>query len=503
MLTKLSSFFILSTIFTILLFLDSSPATYIREEISVFNTEISPTKLPISLSDETIIQLSGVFYIVLSDPAPGSNQLVGTSYFLTDSEGQTTELLVQESFDSSSESLWEFDKKHVTVQGVWVSLPDTVEGRTPAFSVSKIQIVLLGNRFLDSLAPDVSGNLPWLSILCKFANIADEPRNLAFFQNMYASTYPGLDHYWREQSYNNANVLGSRASGWYTLPYPHSHYIYDRDGNGSLDADLDALARDCTAKGDIDIYFPAYIGINLMFNYSLDGYAYGGSAYLTLDGITSSWRTTWEPPWGYSDIAVIEHEMGHGFGMPHSSGNYGFVYDNYWDVMSKDGRYYNNPDPIYGHFGQHTISYHKDKSGWILPSEKYTALPGSQALITLERLALPQTNNYKMVQIPIWGSSNLFYTVEARRQAGYDAILPGNGVIIHEVNKNRSEPAHVIDIDGNGNTGDSGAIWNVGERFIDATHGITVTVSAETATGYTIQIQISDYNRILLPIVSK
>jgi len=320
---------------------------------------------------------------------------------------------------------------------------------------------------------------------------------------MYASTYPGLDHYWRELSYNNVNVLGSRASGWYTLPYPRSHYIYDRDGNGSLDADLNALARDCTAKGDIDVYFPAYIGINLMFNYSLDGYAYGGSAYLTLDGITSSWRTTWEPPWGYSDIAVIEHEMGHGFGMPHSSGNYGHVYDNYWDVMSMDGRYYNNPDPIYGHFGQHTIAYHKDKTGWILPSEKYTALPGNQALITLERLALPQTNNYKMAQIPIWGSPNLFYTVEARRQAGYDVILPGNGVIIHEVNKNRSEPAHVIDIDGNGNTGDSGAIWSVGEKFIDATHGITVTVNAETATGYTIQIQISDYNNIFLPIVSK
>ena len=47
--------------------------------------------------------------------------------------------------------------------------------------------------------------------------------------------------------------------------------------------------------------------------------------------------TTWEPPWGYADISVIAHEMGHGFGLPHSTAiDWTSVYDNAWDVMSWD-----------------------------------------------------------------------------------------------------------------------------------------------------------------------
>ena len=32
------------------------------------------------------------------------------------------------------------------------------------------------------------------------------------------TSYPGLDHYWRELSYNQMNVTGSEVVGWYTLP---------------------------------------------------------------------------------------------------------------------------------------------------------------------------------------------------------------------------------------------------------------------------------------------
>ena len=62
-----------------------------------------------------------------------------------------------------------------------------------------------------------------------------------------------------------------------------------------------------------------YDGINMMFNSNFDnGYAWGGARYMTLDGETKLWRTTWEPPWAYHSISVIAHEMGHGFGLPHS-----------------------------------------------------------------------------------------------------------------------------------------------------------------------------------------
>jgi hypothetical protein len=78
---------------------------------------------------------------------------------------------------------------------------------------------------------------------------------------------------------------------------------------------------------------------------------------LTLDGLTKSWYMTWEPPWGCQDICVIEHEMGHGFGLPHSSGAYGQTYDNQWDVMSNTWSNCGcSRDATFGCLGQHTIS---------------------------------------------------------------------------------------------------------------------------------------------------
>ncbi len=70
----------------------------------------------------------------------------------------------------------------------------------------------------------VTGAQPWISILCKFSDVSTEPRNLSYFQGMYSSSYPGLDYYWREVSYDKANVAGSSAVAWVTMPHPVSHY---------------------------------------------------------------------------------------------------------------------------------------------------------------------------------------------------------------------------------------------------------------------------------------
>jgi hypothetical protein len=102
-----------------------------------------------------------------------------------------------------------------------------------------------------------------------------------------------------------------------------------------------------------------------------------------------------------------------------------------------------------------------------------------------------------MVQIPIGESSTHFYTVEARRLTGYDIKLPGAAVIIHDVDTARflSSPAQVIDADLNGVTSDAGAMWVVGESFVDATNNISVRVDAATATGF----QVTIVNNTALP----
>jgi len=337
-------------------------------------------------------------------------------------------------------------------------------------------------------APQVSGAQPWVTVMCKFNDIAAEPKNAAYFAGMYGSTYPLLDHYWREQSYNLMNIAGSQAtSQWFTLPQPRSYYIYNMDADAALEADLNRLTNDCTAAADSVLNYMAFVGINLMFNSDLDASAWGGSRYLTLDGSTRRYYMTWEPPWGYAEITVIAHEMGHGFGLPHSAFNRSSVYDNRLDVMSDTWTdCVNLRDATYGCLGQHTIAYHKDLEGW-LAGKQASVSAGSQQSFTLEQLALPQTANVQLIKIPIQNSTQ-FYTVEVRRKTGYDLKLPGQAVILHLIDPSQRIPAQLVDLDGNNNTGDAGAMWLPGETFSDAANGIWVRVDVATASGFGVTI---------------
>lgn len=411
-----------------------------------------------ALAQEAEASVSGTFTVIWGDPAPESAVDVPLPvYTITGNNGQSTRLAITETTLRAVGGIMAINWKQITATGrfaVPVESTASPNGRQTLFEVESLHLPaqIPDNQALPgatAFGAAVNGSQPWISILCKFADVSDEPESLTYFQDMYASTYPGLDHYWREVSYNTVNVVGSGAVGWYTLPKPRSYYVYDIDGDDSLDLNHERASNDCTAVADNDVYFPDYVGINLMFNDDLDGFAWGGGDYLTLDGASRIWRVTWEPPWGYGHIGVIYHEMGHGFGLPHSSGDYGKTYDNVWDVMSAHWPYCHlTDDPVYGCLGQHTISYHKDKLGWIPAALKHRASPNQQDTITLERLALPQTGNYLMIEIPIGGSTTHFYTVEVRHLAGYDQMLPGEAVIIHEVDTTRSRPAHVIDIDG-------------------------------------------------------
>lgn len=418
---------------------------------------------PKAVTGQSPAYLNGAFLIIWGDGDTGNPQSLAR-YFLVTSNQARIELILEQ-----QAGLLDLNRQQVSVRGTWLDAGQT-------FRVDTITAV-------EGEQPEgVFGPQPWVSVLCKFADYPDEPKALSYFVNMYASTYPGLSHYWEEQSFSLANLDGSGAYGWYTLPYNREHYL----PGGHLD--WDAAAQDCTAVADADIYFPDYVGINLMFNATLDCCAWGGSWYLCRDGICQNWRMTWEPPWGYENIGVIAHETGHGFGLPHSSGEYGQVYDNEWDVMS--GIWLNDGyDPVYGTLGQHTIAYHKNMLEWI-DSEHMIVVPtGTRITIPIERIALPQTDDPLGAKILINDSPYSFYTIESRMFDGYDSWLPGEAIIIHNVLTGRPEPAHVVDIDNNGSTGDEGAMWRVGETFVDLANRIVVTVDAATESGFIVTIE--------------
>jgi uncharacterized repeat protein (TIGR01451 family) len=417
------------------------------------------------------VELFGWFTIIWGDGPPGSNIEVGPLYLLADDTGQTTEILLQEDIEiGGAGNIFGLNGQQVTVTGEWLDLPAISGAAKPVLQARSIELAT-GKNTLDATAPlshQLSGSLPYITIMCKFADVADEQEPLPYFQEMYGD----LDSYWREVSYDQIDLGGSNSMGWYTLPHPKSFYEGLRDFSTQL-----TLLLDCAAVADANVFFPNYSGINLMFNDDVLGVAVGGGEYVTLDGVTKPWPVTWNPPWAWTEplVPTVKHEMGHSFGLPHSSGPYGQTYDNVWDNMS-DSR------------SQHIISFHKDILGWIPPAQKFIAPGGSEATISLEQLALPQTHHYQMAQIPLYGSTTHFYTLETRGLTGYDAVLPGEAVIIHEVKFDREEPAHVIDVDHNGYTGDEGAMWIPGEIFTDPDDNITVCIKARTATGFVVTV---------------
>lgn len=329
------------------------------------------------------------------------------------------------------------------------------------------------------LAGTQFGSKPWVVLLVRFADspsVTPHPRD--WYQSLIGTNYPGLDHYWRELSYGNVDLSGSLVAGWYNLPQSRSYYL---DGTGSLN--FDRAIQDATAVADADVNFSTISGIIIMFNQPVNGYAgfNYASVPFTRDGITLPWGAAVIP----SDVqsqSVIAHEMGHGFGFDHST---------QWDVMG-GGQNTNPPVLLYGAVASHCNAYHKDILGWIPGDRKVVVLPGTNQTVALERLASPATTNALVVYVPISssGAASLFYTIEARRPAGYDVgSLPDDSVIIHRVDATLSDySSRAVDGSGGIDLNGIGKPLRVGENFNDIARGVTVRVVSSTGSGFVVSV---------------
>ena len=444
--------------------------------------------------------LTGWFSFTVADYPTESGLAAEITYTLTEDSGTRHELLIDSELMQPLGGPVTLNRKRVTVEGAWEDGGPDDPGR---FSVHSIELAPLpstaspGRPFAPDVFPDeppppgavlpateddshLRGAQAWVTILCRFADATDET---PYPVEHYETIMEGLDPYWREVSYANINLTGSVVVGWYNLPQPQASY-----DEGAEDYDTDSMVEDCTAAADADVFFPDFDGVNIVLNRDFASLtAVGGSVFLTLDGQRRVWGATWLPLWAHDAPDIWAHEMGHGFGLPHSSGPYDATYDSGWDVMSR-GAVCWPPDPESDCIDVHPVAYHKDLLGWIPPDRKYVAAPNSTRTITLERLALPGAEGYLMARIPIGNSETDFYTVEARLFAGYDNALPDEAVIIHEVDTTREKPAQVVDVDNNGDPNDEGAMWTVGEIFTDRENALQISIDAAYETGYRVTI---------------
>lgn len=424
------------------------------------------------LSQGSPRSISGWLHTQWGDPRGGRGS-AHMRHELIDDRGRATELLLDEGLLARLGGFRALSRKRVRIDGQEMA-PGRIQVRSleleraagPAGAVSA-----------EAAGVPRLGSHPYVTIGCKFSDVAAEPHTVATYTTWTTGTsYPGLNHYWPEVSFNQMNVSGSAMVGWYTLPQPRSYYVTA----GGLN--FAGLVADCTGAADPDVNFPQFYGINLQFNAVLDCCSWGGSWTLTADGQTKTYGMTWMADW--ADVAIYAHEEGHSLGLDHSSGLYGQTYDSQWDVMSNSYVFF---DPAQGtYIPQHTISYHKDLLGWIPAARKLTVGANTSQTITLERLAQPGSGNYLMATIPWANAGGQFYTVEARSLVGsYDSHVPGDAVVLHQIGGR----AGVVDVDNNGDPNDAGAQWTVGETFTDLANGITVAVNAKTATGFQVTIK--------------
>lgn len=433
------------------------------------------------------IVLDGVLNIMRGDPPPDSGLPHQDFVLLQQNAGRITELQLDLS------TAMALHGKQVEVIGLSSTMIDpALQGITSeSFYVESIhEITPAGASSLES-TQDGTGSLPWVTLLCRFIDSAHiTPNPPEWYQGLFANSWGGVDHYWRQMSYDLANIEDPdlpdyNVKGWYNLPFAKSYYM-----SSANIPNWDRIMNDCTAAADPEVDFRVYTGINLMLNVDIGCCAWGGGWFLEIDGEGKNYSATWMPPWGQR-WSTLAHEMGHGFGLPHSSGPYGSVYDSHWDVMSGGGTC-TLSDPQYGCIGVGTIAYHLDRLGWIPVHRKMVINPGSQALLTLERLRKPVSmTNYLIAQIPVAGAANRFYTVETRKYGSaenYDLLIPDEAVVIHNVLTTRSEPAQVVDGTNNGNPNDAGAMWIPGESFTDTVNGIRVSVLASGASSFDVFI---------------
>ncbi len=340
----------------------------------------------------------------------------------------------------------------------------------------------------------VVGNTRWITLMCKFNDMPAEQKDLAFFLSQYGTAPGQLGHYWSEVSYGKINLAGSSAYGWFALPQPRATYVTTVDGKEK--ADLDKLFDDCAAAADPTVNFAGAQGVNMMFNGDLDGFAWGGGACTTLDGARRCPRVTWNPPWSFGNLAPLGHEMGHGYGLPHSDNSDGDddTYDNPWDVMS-DGWSNAMQDSTYGSRPKHISMQQRDRLGWVDTARKLSIPAGnfSRTQVTLDYAHLKNASHPQMILLAMEPQpdpyATVIYTLEVRKRSGdYESELAGDAVIIHRMENYGTAYSVDADVPPADVANNEGSMFKPGELWVAPGGSRWVKVESMSSTGFVVTI---------------
>ncbi|NJD77098.1 MAG: M6 family metalloprotease domain-containing protein [Candidatus Methanoperedens sp.] len=305
-------------------------------------------------------------------------------------------------------------------------------------------------------APAVGTKKP-LVILINFTDtLQNSTHSPAYFDNLLFNSSQdarSLNSYYKEVSYGKMNINGTIAgSKWYSSSYDMAYY--GKDLNGRIDndasygliceavslasADTDYSQYDSNGDGYIDSILVIHAGNGQESSNNGDdiwsvywpGDLCGTSTFNGMkvnNGIVAAES---------SPLGIFAHEFGHNLGLPDlydsSGGSYGV---GYWDIMGFGGWLDGGNTP------GHLSAWSKYFLGWVNPIKVKTTLLNKQ-IDQSER----KDNIYKLLDNPGDSPGNLdwdakgngkgeYFLIENRRKTGYDAYLPGEGLLIWHINQ--------------------------------------------------------------------
>jgi immune inhibitor A len=294
----------------------------------------------------------------------------------------------------------------------------------------------------------ITGPYRALCLLVDFSDNIAQTTPRRFDTLVFADRVGTVRHYYDEVSYGRLDIVTVHlpsATGWLRAPLVYTYYVDNHYGTDSpYPHNSQKLCEDVIALADPVVDFSQYDNDG-------DGYAdvimivhAGQGAELTgrpsdiwshkwsiapalKDGVYISDYTImpefWNQP-GDMTPGVYCHELGHVFGLPDlydtDNSSYG---TGDWSIMSS-GSWNGN----LGSSPAHPDAWSKARLGWLTPTNV-------QSNMTEVSIAAAETTPLAYRVWTSGGGGTEYFLVENRQRTGYDAELPGAGLLIWHIDE--------------------------------------------------------------------
>ncbi|RPJ32704.1 MAG: M6 family metalloprotease domain-containing protein, partial [Planctomycetaceae bacterium] len=309
-------------------------------------------------------------------------------------------------------------------------------------------------------AGPLQANWNALAILMEFTDNLAQVGATNFDTLLFGNAFGTLPNYYSATSYNALHIVTVNlpsAVGWCTAPQTYAYYVNGQYGWGPYPQNAQKLAEDAVllvdpyidfsqydndGDGWVDTVFIVHAGRGAEYTGSPNdiwSHSWGTVNNPVVDGVTVNSYTTEPEYWlnpGDMTVGVYAHELGHALGLPDlydtdgSSEGIGA-----WSLMASGS--WNGPPPG-GGSPAFMDAWSRAEMGWLAPVVVNTnltaaSIPAAESSQTVYRL---WTNGAVGQQ---------YWLVENRQRTGYDAALPGNGLLIWHVDEDRTSNTQECD----------------------------------------------------------